>query len=72
MSDMRMGEELPTVDGTALEAIDDLNANGASTSTLTVEAAGDTVRSPRERRRGFEPAAVGPSTPTASPACGHP
>ena len=45
MSDMRMGEELPTVvDGTAHEAINDLNANGASIDTLTVEAAGDTVR----------------------------
>ena len=39
MSDMRMGEEMPTVvDWTAREAIDDLNANGASTDTLAGEA----------------------------------
>ena len=41
----RMGEELPTVvDWTAHDAINDLDANGSSTNTLTVEAAGDTVR----------------------------
>ena len=41
----RMGEELPTlVDWTAHDAVNDLDANGSSTNTLTVEAAGDTVR----------------------------
>ena len=41
----RMGEDLPTlVDWTAHDAIDDLNDQGSSTNTLTVEAAGDTVR----------------------------
>ncbi len=41
----RMGEELPTlIDWTAHDAVNDLDANGSSTNTLTVEAAGDTVR----------------------------
>ena len=41
----RMGEELPTlVDWTAHDAVNDLNANGSSTNTLTVEAGDDTVR----------------------------
>jgi len=41
----RMGEDLPTlVDWTAHDAINDLNDRGSSTNTLTVEAAGDTVR----------------------------
>ena len=41
----RIGGELPTVvDWTAHDAVNDLNARGSSTNTLTVEAAGDTVR----------------------------
>ena len=41
----RMGEDLPIlVDWTADDAINDLDANGASTNTLTVEARDDTVR----------------------------
>lgn len=41
----RMGEELPTVvDWTAHDAVNDLDANGSSTNTLSIEAAGDTVR----------------------------
>ena len=41
----RMGEDLPTlVDWTADDAVNDLNDQGSSTNTLTVEAAGDTVR----------------------------
>ncbi len=41
----RMGEDLPTlVDWTAHDAVNDLNDQGSSTNTLTVEAAGDTVR----------------------------
>ena len=41
----RMGEDLPTlVDWTAHDAVSDLNDQGSSTNTLTVEAAGDTVR----------------------------
>ena len=41
----RMGEELPTVvDWTAHDAVNDLDARGSSTNTLTVEAAGDAVR----------------------------
>ncbi len=41
----RMGENLPTlVDWTAHDAVNDLNDQGSSTNTLTVEAAGDTVR----------------------------
>ena len=41
----RMGDELPTVvDWTAHDAINDLDARGSSTNTLTVEAAGDAVR----------------------------
>ena len=41
----RMGEDLPTlVDWTAHGAVNDLNDQGSSTNTLTVEAAGDTVR----------------------------
>ena len=41
----RMGDDLPTlVDWTAHDAVNDLNDQGSSTNTLTVEAAGDTVR----------------------------
>ena len=41
----RMGEDLPTlVDWTAHDAVNDLNDQGSSTNTLTVEATGDTVR----------------------------
>ena len=41
----RMGEDLPIlVEWTAHDAINDLNDRGSSTNTLTVEAAGDTVR----------------------------
>jgi len=41
----RMGEDLPIlVAWTAHDAVNDLDANGSSTNTLTVEAAGDTVR----------------------------
>ena len=41
----RMGEDLPTlVDWTAHDAVNDLNDQGASTNTLTVQADGDTVR----------------------------
>ncbi len=41
----RMGEDLPTlVDWTAADAVNDLNDQGSSTNTLTVEADGDTVR----------------------------
>ena len=41
----RMGEDLPTlVDWTANDAVNDLDANGSSTNTLTIEAGGDTVR----------------------------
>ena len=41
----RMGEDLPIlVEWTANDAINDLNAQGSSTNTLTVEASGDTVR----------------------------
>ncbi len=41
----RMGEELPiVVDWTASDAVNDLDANGSSTNTLTVEAGADTVR----------------------------
>lgn len=41
----RMGEDLPTlVDWTADDAVNDLNDQGSSTNTLTVEADGDTVR----------------------------
>ena len=41
----RMGENLPTlVDWTAHDAVNDLNDQGSSTNTLTVEATGDTVR----------------------------
>lgn len=41
----RMGEDLPTlVDWTANDAVNDLNDQGSSMNTLTVEASGDTVR----------------------------
>jgi hypothetical protein len=41
----RMGEELPIlVEWTAHDAVNDLNEQGSSTNTLSVEAAGDTVR----------------------------
>ena len=41
----RMGEDLPTlVDWTANGAVNDLDDQGSSTNTLSVEAAGDTVR----------------------------
>lgn len=41
----RMGDELPTlVDWTAHDAVNDLDANGSSTNTLSVEAGDDTVR----------------------------
>lgn len=41
----RMGEDLPIlVEWTANDAINDLNAQGSSTNTLTVEASSDTVR----------------------------
>ena len=41
----RMGEDLPIlVEWTAHDAVNDLDANGSSTNTLTVEADGDTVR----------------------------
>ena len=41
----RMGEELPTlVDWTAHDAVNDLDDQGSSMNTLTVEASGDTVR----------------------------
>ena len=41
----RMGEDLPTlVDWTAHDAVNDLDSEGSSTNTLSVEADGDTVR----------------------------
>jgi hypothetical protein len=41
----RMGEDLPTlVDWTANDAVNDLDDQGSSTNTLSVEASGDTVR----------------------------
>ena len=41
----RMGEDLPIlVDWTANDAVNDLDANGSSTNTLTVEAGDDAVR----------------------------
>ena len=41
----RMGDDLPTlVDWTANDAVNDLDDEGSSTNTLSVEAAGDTVR----------------------------